>query len=319
MNKNYYILLSIGLSSTVIGCNETDNTTQTINPVYRYLSDVKTTHAVIPDSLDDGLKAMMSVLGVDTVDSQILNSWSNSSVVSVFTPPVDSVYPTLEPIEHQLGVILKNAKSEGFDIPHYNYAAVVWGKQIPIVFVDSVMLIALNHYLGADYPGYARWSEYQRFTKSPEFLPYDLAEALIATNNEFSGQGKVSVLNQMLYNGALVEAKMRLVNNADEAHALGYTKEQLQWLNANEKELWQTIVGKGLLYDISEVSIEKLLSPTPATTILNANAPGRAGRYIGYKIVKSYLKHNPNIRLNQLFTTHFYMSEDALINAQYEP
>jgi hypothetical protein len=320
MNKVYYIFWTIGIAIAFVGCEKTDNSTQIINPVYRYLSDVKRTHDFVPDSLNDAVKAMMSVMGVDSIDSQILNAWSSSSAVCVFTPPVDSVYPTLIPLEHQLGVILKNAEDEGLNLPNYSYAAVVWGKHIPIVFVDDIMLIALNHYLGSTYPGYSRWPEYQRITKSPDFLPYDLAEALVASNNVFVGDtNKATVLNLMLYNGAITEAKMRLVEDADEAHALGYTDEQMQWLNVNERELWQSLVGKNLLYDVSDFTKEKLIDPTPATSILSANAPGRVGRFLGYKIVKAYLKHNPDKKLKHLLLPEFYMSKETLINAQYEP
>lgn len=319
--KNYHhIFLSICLASAFVGCNKTDDSFQTINPVYRYLSDVKSTHATMPDSLSDGISAMMSVLGVDSLDSQIIEAWSNSPAVAVFTPPVDSVFPTLTAVERQLGAIISNAAKEKLNIPDYNYSAVVWGKQIPIVFVDNVMLIALNHYLGADYPGYARWADYQRFTKSADFLPYDLAEAIVATSYEFKGEAdKSTVLSNMLYNGALTEAKMRLVKDADLAHALGYTKEQLQWLDKHERDLWQELVGKKLLYDVSDFTKERLLDQTPATSLLNANAPGRAGRYLGYQIVKSYLKHNPDTTIGQLLSPDFYQSVDALINAQYEP
>ena len=32
-----------------------------------------------------------------------------------------------------------------------------------------------------------------------------------------------------------------------------------------------------------------------------AEAPGRAGNFIGWKIVESFMKHNPNVTVSELF------------------
>jgi hypothetical protein len=328
MKLQIVALLSIAsLSYTFSACSKSDDQSeyrQVIEPVYRYMADYKTYDTAlkqhIPDSLSDGVTAMMRVIGYDSIDSNLLEQWSNSMPTAVFTPPVDSIFTSLKPIETSLGHILHKANELGLKQPYTRFAAIVWGKTQSIVFADTVMLIALNHYLGEDYPGYGHWPEYQRKTKSPEFLPYDMAEAIVGTQYPFSASdGEATALNRILYEGLLTKAKMELVANADLAEALGYTADQLSWVEQHERQLWQTLVGKNLLYDVSEMTINQLIGPAPSTRILDVSSPGRVGRYIGYKIVKSYLAKHENTTFVELLKPDFYLSPDVLTEANYIP
>ena len=86
----------------------------------------------------------------------------------------------------------------------------------------------------------------------------------------------------------------------------------------NEQKAWDVIISKKLLYSTAPSDVEQMLSPAPATTIINANAPGRAGRYFGYKIVKAYLDKNPKTTLQQLFSPEFYADQQSFITSGYQ-
>lgn len=263
------------------------------------------------------LDAFFKVLGYEGVTDSLVQSWSGSDAVSVFTPAVDSVFPTLEPLEHQLGAIVSDAEDAGLKFETDTYAAVVWGNRRSIVFVDSVMLIALNHYLGANYAGYVGWPEYMRARKTPEQLPYDICEALVATNYPYQPSADASVLSRLVYEGLLIEAKQSLVEDAALAQSLGYTAEQLTYMEKNEQSVWNRLVEQRLIYDTSEFTIERLVSPAPATFILGSDVPPRAGRYIGYRIVESYLKKHGDVRLADMLRPEFYNNPSLLVESGY--
>ena len=86
-----------------------------------------------------------------------------------------------------VGTVLARTRNAGLELPRRRYASVVWGKPQSIIFVDSVMLIALNHYLGAEYEGYSHFPLYSRLVKEPAIMPFDISEALIATAYPFAG------------------------------------------------------------------------------------------------------------------------------------
>lgn len=268
------------------------------------------------------LAAMFGYLGADSLNEADLLAWSGSLPVTVFTPAVDSVFPTLDGVELVLGRILERAASDSLDIPRRSYAAVVWGNRKSIVMVDapgdSVMLIALNHYLGADYPGYAHWPVYMRLDKTPARLPYDLAEALVADRWPYRPAADATVLSRIVYEGALTLAKIRLVPDGDMSGALGYTQTQLEWLSDNEHAIWLKMIDSRLLYDTSAITAERLVSPSPATSVVSPDTPGRVGRYIGYRIICAYMRQNSDKTLREMLSPEFYNDPAVLVQAAYE-
>lgn len=238
--------------------------------------------------------------------------------VRVFTPDVDSVFPTLEPMRANLGYILGRAAADSLALPQRRYAAVVYGRTESILFKDSVMFIALNHYLGEDYPGYSHWPAYMRSQKAPERLSYDMAEALVATQYPYVAVGQdATVLSRLLYEGVITYAKMQLVEDADLKAALGYDENELKWLDENEAALWRDVVAKRLLYDTSTSTAEKLVAPSPQVRELQPAAPGRVGRYLGYRIVEAYVKNHSDVALRDMLSPEFYASPSVLAESGY--
>lgn len=254
--------------------------------------------ALVEDSVEVG--AFMKTVSELPCDTLLIEGWAASRAVAMFTPPVDSVFGGTAVLAGHLGNILGHAEAEGLHLPRRRYAAVVYDRPKSILFVDSVMLVALNHYLGADFAGYSHWPYFMRRSKTPEALPYDLAEALVATAYPYNG-GDGTVMSRLLYEGALAEAKHRLVGGS-EAAALGYDKDEWQWLLDNEEAIWQRLAVERLLYDTSQSTIDRLVAPSAYTSILGSEVPGRAGRFVGYRLVRKYLKEHPEASLSELLT-----------------
>lgn len=264
------------------------------------------------------IEAFMATVSGAPVSDSTLTAWSRSAAVAVFTPAADSVYLSLKPVRQALGHILASASDAGLKLPERRYATVVYGRMEPILFVDSVMLIALNHYLGAGFEGYGGWPVYRRAEKTPERLPYDLAEALVGTQYPYGADGAdATLLSRMVYHGALALAKMKLVPEATPAGALGYAPEELKWLEDHENELWQAIVAEKLLYDTSEATASRLINPTPAVRFGGAAYPGRAGRFVGYRVVCAYLRTHPDMPLADMLSPDFYTDPSLLADSGY--
>lgn len=322
----YTLCISCAMAATSFqSCNSNSKDNHPPQPITPLFEELETlgqqdslTREVMMAQNAKEYQALLSFLGADSLSGNMLAALSESRPVQVFTPDVRQKYPALDSLEMNLGYILGKSADEQLLIPERSYAAVVWGRPESMVFVNDVMLIALNHYLGAGYEGYSALPEYRRMVKSPEFLPYDLAESLVATSYPYT-DNKSTVMSHLLYQGALAYAKTRLVKDSKPEMALGYTPEQWQWLNQNESRLWQQLVKDKYLYDTSELTSSKLFDPAPSTNILSANAPGRAGRFLGYKIILSYLNKHPETTLPQLLSPEFYTNQNSLINAEYAP
>ncbi len=306
----------VAISMAAASCSESRNEgiPQEVAPVYDYFAGYED-RPVLPESMRPEVEAFMTVMGADASDSSLV-AWANSPAVSVFTPDVDSVYASLGCIERDLGNMLSRAAAEGLALPQRRYAAVVWGRPESIVFCDSVMLVALNHYLGESYAGYSHLAPYLRRAKTPGRLPYDMAEAIVAVSIPYVRKEGSTALSRMLYEGALVEACRRLVGGSD-AQVLGYGDDEYSELLSREGEMWRMLVSKGLLYSTLPSDASRLVSPAPYTTLLSSRTPGRAGRFIGYRIVRSYMERYPEIPLSELLSPKWYSSDDVLRLSRY--
>ncbi|MDE6130661.1 MAG: hypothetical protein K2F74_03615, partial [Muribaculaceae bacterium] len=274
MKNSAFFLTALGAMLSLAACsgNKESYPPQHITPLYEDIAGYASLDSAERISLLSGdarlLHDYMAVLECDQTGDSILLKISESKPVEVFTPDVRRVYPSLDSLELQLGHITGAAETRGLQLNINRYAAVVWGRPQSIVFVDSTMLIALNHYLGTDYEGYAGMPTYRVVNKTPQQLPYDMAESLLANAYPFEGGESPSLLNHMLYDGALTAAKMQVVENASLAQALGMTADQLQWLSENEGNIWRTVVSGKLLYETSGFKIDRIMLPAPSTDLI---------------------------------------------------
>lgn len=253
------------------------------------------------------IEAFFSVLGYPDPQDPELEWWSRSDEVAMFQPQVDAAFPSLEPFEAQLGHIVSRAVADSLPVGGMRFAAVVWGKPYSVAPVDSVMLIALNHYLGPEHESYAHMTAYRRAEKDAKYMPYDVASALAASAaGEFTTKQAPTVLNNLLYEGALVEARMRLVPNSTLADALGYDPETLRELEANLDDIRTEMAQRRMLYDTDPDLINRLFAGAASSPLLNGAAPGRAARYVGYKLVHRYADEHPEANLRFLLSPAFY-------------
>lgn len=266
----------------------------------------------------DEFEAMSAVMGIAPGDDAV-KEWLETPAVRFFAQDVDSLMQHDYDLQQQISHIVSEMAETGLDMPVRSFASVIWGRPRSIVFADSVMLIALNHYLGSEHPAYSSLPAYRRQAKNMKMLPYDIAESMVATAYPYEQTDSSSVINRLVYEGALAEAKMKLVKNSSLNEALGYNNDELQWLADNEREIWRKMLSSHMIFDRSETMADRLVSPSPFTTVISPDAPGRAGRYIGYKIVKSYLDSHSDAQLSDVLSPKFYNRANPLIDAQYNP
>lgn len=265
------------------------------------------------------LSFLFSLIGRGEVTDSSIYEYACSRPVKVFTHITDSLLGDLDSVEAIFGSIDGRIRKYLPAAAIGDVYAIVSPYNQSIFTTDSMMLIGLNHYLGADFDGYSYFEPYQRINKRIDQLPYDVVEAAVGSAYPMQREKGETVLTNLLYQGAVIEAKMRLVPDADLAAALGYTADQLAWMQANEVPAWDALIARRILYSTSPTDAERLILPSPATTILHPDAPGRAGRYIGYKIVRAYMDTHPSVTLEELLSPEFYAGSQTLLNAGYRP
>lgn len=323
MNKILFLIFKcVIILFAVTSCNKSDDyppikIKRLDKSLYNY-TDLDSTAKLKADSImSDGINAITFMLNFGHPDDSAFIKYVRSDAVKMFSPDVFEKYPDLNELENTIGGIKINLKKVLPNIKFCDIYSVVLPYKQSIYIADSIMLIALNHYLGHEHKAYDGFDEYLKLTKEPKYTPYDIVESLISSQLYFQSNGENTILSKMLYNGAIIYAKMQIVPNAILQDALAYSEAQLDWLDKNEKQAWETLVTKELLYSTSYFDSERLFSLSPASSIIHPEAPGRIGRYFGYRIIEKYLKTNPSTTLEQLFNPEFYNSQQPLILSEY--
>jgi gliding motility-associated lipoprotein GldB len=161
------------------------------------------------------------------------------------------------------------------------------------IVTDTIVLIALDNYLGENHEFYSDIPKYLTQSMKPSQIVSDLATDY-ASKYIFQSQRK-TLLDEMIYFGKELYFKDKMIPFKTDAEKIGYTQEQLDWAVSNESYIWRYFIEKELLYSTDSSLPSRFVSPAPFTKFyleLDSESPGRLGQYIGWQIVKSYMDNN---------------------------
>lgn len=265
------------------------------------------------------------------VDSMLME-YAVSNAVTMFGPDISQRFTAEDSINRILGEIRAAMSDKLPGLRWKDPVGVISTYNQSVILTDSVSLIGLNHYLGEDYTAYSYFDPFQRHLKTQRHLPYDFAEALIANAFPYKPGDTPTLLERILYEGALLTAVNEVVPGDDIAESMGYDDDQWQWLNENESNIWKSLIDRDMLFSVDPTLADRMTRPAPKTMAVHPDAPGRAGRYIGYRIVQQWLRNNPNPNhstttdaaghgkiLQWLLSPGFYASDKTLLNSAYTP
>lgn len=185
-----------------------------------------------------------------------------------------------------------------------------------VIYVDSLVVVGLDNFLGADHFFYEDIHRYIAKNMIPEQLTPQIAEAIVE-RYVMPPTGR-SFMNLMVYYGKKLYLKELLMPLYDEYRIIGYTEEELNWARANEMEIWRYFVERELLFSTDPQMASRFTNPAPFSKFyleLDNESPGRLGQYIGWQIVRAFAKNN-EVELRQLLTMS---GEEIYKNSRFKP
>lgn len=186
-----------------------------------------------------------------------------------------------------------------------------------IILSDDLLLIALDTYLGADHYFYESIQGYiRRNFKSEQIIP-DIAT--VYAKQLVSLSKSRTFLSNLIYYGKVQYLIDLFLPRYENYTKFGYSSDQLEWVRANEEQIWRYFIDKEVLYSTEADLLPRFLYPAPFSKFyleeIDKEAPDRIGRYIGWRIVASYMKNN-NVSLRQLLM----MDAETVFNkSKYKP
>lgn len=189
-----------------------------------------------------------------------------------------------------------------------------------IVTADSLLIICLDKYLGRDDEFYKLMyppiPEYMRYVMYPQKIPSDAIFSWLTTEFEYNNE-KDNLLSNIIFKGRAVYATKRLMPEIYDTLLWGFTPQQLDFCYKNEKEMWKFVVEHKKLFDTDKLVISQYVNEGPFTKDFSKESPGRAGIWLGYRIVLSYMKHNKEADLIDLMNETDYLK--ILNLSRYDP
>lgn len=247
------------------------------------------------------------VEGNDRIDNTSMALWSTWPATVMFMPEVNKVFTDLEPESQSFATILATADANDIKLPARNFVTVTWGdpRSLMVMYTISTAYVALNHYLGPENEAYRGWPQYKRALKTRPMIPVDVAEALVSISMPYTPKNR-TILSRLLYEGALAVAKQAFVPDASLSMILGLTESDLSRTRENEDFIWKMLIKDNNLYSTDAELMSNLFDFLPSSGRISPDAPGRAARYIGYRIVTEYIRQNPDVELKYLLSPDFY-------------
>jgi hypothetical protein len=214
------------------------------------------------------------------------------------------IYPNPGFLEDGLTKTFGNIKTvyPGFKVPHvYTYISGLL-YEYPVQYIDTVLVIGIDMFLGWNFEAYraAALPVYLTRRMEPQNIIPECARQIAFSMQPQNFQPK-TLLDQMIVHGKVLYAMDQFLPDTPDSLKIGYTKSQLAWASDNEASLWRLLIDQELLFKNSEALNTRFIQDGPFTPGLPQGSPAMLGRWLGWQIVRNYMKKNPGISLEQLF------------------
>ena len=185
-------------------------------------------------------------------------------------------------------------------------------------YYNDNLIIALDMYLGPDYPPYQKLGVPQYVLRKFQsaYISRDCAMEIAKSKINFGKPGN-DLLDFMINEGKLLWFVKAMVPSIDDGILFDYTPEQLEWAGQYEGLVWAFMIENEALYSAEPDFRQKFILEGPFTSYFGQDSPPRLGAYIGYRIVDRYMQRQGDVSLAELMQE--YDAPMILKGSKYKP
>jgi len=248
------------------------------------------------------------------------NVWLNKMQDPIWREVYDEVqkkYSNFEPVREEFNALFQHVK---YYFPETKIPKVItvigeMDYNAKAIYADSLVVVALELYLGKNH----------KFYEFPNYLKENFEERQIMpdvvssfTFRKIPASTDRTLLSQMIFEGKQLYAKDLLLPQYTDAEKMGYTPEQIKWCEENESYMWRHFIENEMLYSEDPKLNTRFIAPAPFSKFyleIDNDSPGRVGAWIGWQMVRSYMKNN-NVTLPELLKTN---AKEIFEKSKYKP
>ena len=251
-----------------------------------------------------------------------IKSFINYTVHQDLYKAVKKQYPDLSFLENDFSNAFSLIKYYFPDkkIPTVYTAILGLNYEMPVIYVDSVVVIALDMYLGPNYYYYKRLGPQvpqfiiRRFSK--EYILRDCMKEMAFNYMQFN-RNTNSLLEEMIIEGKRWMFTEIALPDLPDTIISGYPLKKLQWAQQYESEVWTFLIQKNYLYSNDNSLLIKFVYDAPFTAYFGNSSPGQIGAWIGWQICRAWVKNNPDKKISDLMNEKD--AQKILKESKYKP
>lgn len=208
---------------------------------------------------------------------------------------VAKVFPVNNQLEEELVIMYKYLKYyyPQIEVPRVIGLISEVDYRNRVILTKELLLLSLDCYLGSEHHFYMDIDKYIRedFVNSslvPD-VAMEYAKKIIARPD-----GR-DFMSQMIMFGKRRYLLSKLLPTTPLNVILGYTAEELNWIDANESFVWRYFMEKNMLYSTDKNLLPRFMYPGPFSKFyldIDSQSVDRVGQYIGFQIVLAFMEHN---------------------------
>ncbi|MFD0963504.1 gliding motility lipoprotein GldB [Pseudofulvibacter geojedonensis] len=228
------------------------------------------------------------------------------------------VFPDFKQEKKDLELLFKHIK---FYFPNFTKPEVITltssvDYRNKVVLADTLLFVSVDTYLG---------EKHKYYDLIPNYIARKLSkEQLISDVSAVYAKGFLSQVrprtfrDQMIYFGKILYLQDLFMPFDSENKRIGYTQSELDWAKANEGMIWSYFIENKMLFSTDKSLSNRFIAEAPFSKFyleIDNQSPGMLGKYIGWQIVRSFMKKN-DVSLRELCS----ISGEELFNkSKYKP
>ena len=302
------IFLFLALLVTYFSCSPTDKREEEIAKIDVAVNfdrfDIKFFNASPEEFF--ALKKNYSYLFPDQYPDSIWLKRQRDSLQVLLQKEINTVFPNLFPFEKEIRPLFQHIQ---YYFPRDQEPKIVFltnnvDYQNKTIYTDSLVLISLDTYLGA---------ENKLYEGIPQYIVRDMDLAYFGAHlaDEFAltivpPPSDRTLLGQMVYYGKRLYLKDLLVPHLTDAVKISFTAKEIGWAQENERFIWQYFIENELLYKTQSSYVQRFIEPAPFSKFyleIDNESPGKIGQWLGWQIVRAYAEKNSGKTIKQIINT----------------
>jgi hypothetical protein len=299
--------------------------------VHRFDQDL---FAVPPDSIPSLIPALqqkypafLELFGSGIINIGLISEKNFGEFLARFVGDFNMIEAQMEcnRVHTNLAPVTETLK-EGFK--HYQYYFP--DKKVPEIFFymggfnhsvvtsENILGIGLEKYLGVNCAFYDKLGlpVYMKYDMRQEYIAPDCFRAIAWSEWPYDDKAD-NLINQMIYQGMVQYFIDAMLPAMHDSLKFAYTTQQLDWCTLSEKSMWAYLMDKEQLFITDRLNIRRYMEDAPFTAAFPRESPPKAGVWIGWKIVCSYMEHNSGVSLKDLMLETDYQKIMRL--SHYDP